>query len=593
MARYVFPSGSVSNSTGAPIVLQAYRSSTSTKPLLDLHSVDGSGDPGLGIYNGEIITTTGGSYSSFYGPEGLSTVYLEGTGVPRFSVSSSAAVTANAWQFKVSDYGAKGDGIVVNDIATTNGSGVITSASGKFTSAHVGKKIMINGAIGSTNIPLVATISSYQSATQVTLGSNATVTTTGLHGVWGTDDTAAIQAALDAAKAYAESHEFYAEVLFDDKKYCLYSGPTQTTSPNYNTQLKFPSPTNNVSRKLEIAMIGVSDNSHLQFWQSTVPSIMGTSLISFLTNAPSTIDSTYGVQSVVGAPTGNVTFSGSFPNLKAVIRNIAVWCPAYTNMTAWDFDWAAGLYMDGCSAHIFATPLQGGGVLLNNLPADVVFQGKIGTGLRTPVVGNNADVWIPSFASEGYSRGIYASEHVRIGNLKTIYNDVAMIIDVGSGLTNQSHGVVVEGWTAEVYNGGLTPNGTGICHVDIRVVTENSASAYDISDTNNVLRGKIEWVNVVDARNIIVTGASKVKVCNTTTNGPGKWASQPSVPASTTAQQNTSWRDAAVTITGGTVTVINVDGTATGLTSGTVIVPAGKNITLTYSVAPSWNWWLL
>jgi hypothetical protein len=40
-------------------------------------------------------------------------------------------------------------------------------------------------------------------------------------------------------------------------------------------------------------------------------------------------------------------------------------------------------------------------------------------------------------------------------------------------------------------------------------------------------------------------------------------------------------------VAGGTVTVINVNGTVTGLTSGTFFVPAGGTVTLTYSVAPT------
>lgn len=76
--------------------------------------------------------------------------------------------------------------------------------------------------------------------------------------------------------------------------------------------------------------------------------------------------------------------------------------------------------------------------------------------------------------------------------------------------------------------------------------------------------------------------------------GPGAWGSQPSVPSSTVAQINTSFRDAAVSIKGGTVTVVAVDGVTCATATGTtVIVPYGKTITLTYSVAPTWAWTLL
>jgi hypothetical protein len=47
-----------------------------------------------------------------------------------------------------------------------------------------------------------------------------------------------------------------------------------------------------------------------------------------------------------------------------------------------------------------------------------------------------------------------------------------------------------------------------------------------------------------------------------------------------------------VQIIGGTVSQVAVDGTNTGLVSGFFRVPSGKTITLTYTVAPTWSWWL-
>jgi len=67
----------------------------------------------------------------------------------------------------------------------------------------------------------------------------------------------------------------------------------------------------------------------------------------------------------------------------------------------------------------------------------------------------------------------------------------------------------------------------------------------------------------------------------------------PAVPASTVALANPFWRDAEVIVSGGTVTQIAVDGANQLITSGTVTVPTGKTIALTYSVAPSWVWKLL
>lgn len=64
----------------------------------------------------------------------------------------------------------------------------------------------------------------------------------------------------------------------------------------------------------------------------------------------------------------------------------------------------------------------------------------------------------------------------------------------------------------------------------------------------------------------------------------------PAIPASTVALTNPFGVDCMVTVFGGTVSAITISGTVTGLTSGAFRVPAGQTITLTYTVTPSWSW---
>lgn len=61
------------------------------------------------------------------------------------------------------------------------------------------------------------------------------------------------------------------------------------------------------------------------------------------------------------------------------------------------------------------------------------------------------------------------------------------------------------------------------------------------------------------------------------------------LPASTTAVRNPLYRDALVTVTGGTFTQVTINGTAAG-TGGTYLVPASASISVTYSSAPTWVW---
>jgi hypothetical protein len=74
---------------------------------------------------------------------------------------------------------------------------------------------------------------------------------------------------------------------------------------------------------------------------------------------------------------------------------------------------------------------------------------------------------------------------------------------------------------------------------------------------------------------------------------PRGHVTSPTVPATTVAATNKSNRDAIVTVTGGTVTVIAVQGATSGRTSGSLIVPSGNTIAITYSAAPTWTWVLI
>jgi hypothetical protein len=125
-----------------------------------------------------------------------------GNGATKVTVSGQlySAVTVTP-----ESYGAKRDGRMITDAAITTGTATLTSASGPFTSADVGKAIHIRNAAAGTNVGLTTTISAYISATQVTLAANAGATVSGQVAVYGTDDTAAWAAAVAAAVAACQA----------------------------------------------------------------------------------------------------------------------------------------------------------------------------------------------------------------------------------------------------------------------------------------------------------------------------------------------------------------------------------------------------
>lgn len=512
------------------------------------------------------------------------------------------STTQQPYQFRPESYGARGNGIVCADVAT-NGTTTITSPTIAAKGA-AGMTVMINGANGAAAAPLVTTIVSL-TGTGAVLANPAGVTASACATVFGNDDTAAINSAIAAASTYAQANDYFAEILFGAKIYMLTSGPTQTTSPAVqNSQIQIPFPAvNGQSQKLVIALTGAGKNDHAEYWESITPNLAGTVLVSTLTNAPSVPNGTFGVQSVVGGPSVGTGFTGSFANTKAVITGISVYVPLLQNMIAWDLGFVAGLHMDGCRAMGFAPAANLAAApaahpYLSDLPPLVAFQSTISRGLRTPVITNNDNTTIPSFAAEGFEVGCLIYDHATIGRLVTVYSDAAVLLDTVAAPSNKANLVSIANWSAENFNGGLLSNsGAGaFLPVDINMTVENAGGAspsYDISDANGTITGRVRWFGNGRTSNApVVTGAAAVQIVNGNL-GPGVWLGTetpavPAAPATGVSQQNTSWRNATVAVTStAAITAATVDGHSVfsgSIAIGGVLylrVPAGHSFVVT------------
>jgi hypothetical protein len=123
-----------------------------------------------------------------------------------FLQSGTGAVT-RTWQdkgrdvFNVADFGAKGDlQSVTSNVTINSGSPNLLVAGGTFVAGDVGKRITVAGAGTAGNV-LATTILTVTNATNIVLASNAATTLSASSQLvaWATDDTAAIQAAITAA----------------------------------------------------------------------------------------------------------------------------------------------------------------------------------------------------------------------------------------------------------------------------------------------------------------------------------------------------------------------------------------------------------
>lgn len=521
-------------------------------------------------------------------------------------INGSSAAGSDPWQFKPEDYGAKGDGKVAL-VSVTSSSSTITSSTPVFTSTAVdgGKNIIICGAQGTPDGPIIDTIDTVISSTQATLTSSTpTVTQSGLAMVFSSDDRTAIDDCIQAATTYALANEYFCQVVLSDKIYGLGSGTYYSNAGSggaiytYFTQVRIPTPdVSGHTRKLEFQLVGPADASHETFWDSQVPNLVSGALVSYSSATPDEA----GLQpSIVGGPLGGAsTGAGGFFNTKVVIKGIQTWQPGWTDMIGFDLNNIAGCRIIGAGSFAFApSTTSGGGV--NPYDAWLSqwwwYSQKNSVGLRVPAPYNNQDTLVESFSVAGLNTGVITGgDGAMFNRVVMVSCDVALKI-TGVGGTN-FHDLIINRMEWENCNSGIyAPDGPGNW-ISVNITMDSEAfagSGYDINDANNILQGTIRWSDTFRSPAVpTINGAANVKVINTALH-QGMWSSAPSVPVSGTAQKNTAYRDAWVNVqpNSATISAIALDGTTlTGMTSGQVRVPSGRAITLTYTGGtPSWQW---
>ena len=129
-----------------------------------------------------------------------------GSGTPNtgtFTTLAASAVQAKLYPWAdITNpaYGAKGDAQLATNCATTNGSAALACTGGSFAAADVGKAVCASAA-GAGGVAFCSTVAAYSSVTTVTMAANASNTASGQSVYWGTNNDAAIAAAIAAAEA--------------------------------------------------------------------------------------------------------------------------------------------------------------------------------------------------------------------------------------------------------------------------------------------------------------------------------------------------------------------------------------------------------
>lgn len=414
----------------------------------------------------------------------------------------------------------------------------------------------------------------------------------GAKGDGATDDTAAIINTINTAVAAGVANGTnYAEVYFPPAVYLVTSAPTTGGSTNGSAQIPLPIIAM-TAQKFVLVLKGTRDATALYHWLQTTPQEAG-AVIRTTYDAGTGLPAT-GEASVLGGPTPHFGYgaSNTWNNMLVTVDGITIEVPDSGDICGFDFRGMAEANI--WSASTLARSTVTGAPSIP--PANWSF------GLAMPQTNNNDNCNIAYFSCEGFVYGLLVYEHVQINSVRLINCFDGLVVWPSSGFPHRNiiTYASIENCIRCVVFASTATMKLDILSLDIEWTT--TGNSLIVSDVHNTAYGTINVgsnggdggasLNTALSGSVGVSGGSHMKVVNTD-QSVGSVAA-PTVPGSTTALQNPFWRDAAVVITGGTVTNITVDGT-TQLTAtpGTVYVPAGRTITLTYSSAPTWAWTLL
>src|SRR5574341_2141174 len=452
--------------------------------------------------------------------------------------NDSRFTTADPWVFDVTAtaYGADGDGQVVGDGAMSSGSAVLTSATAAFTTADVGKSISVKGAAATGVTTLVTTIASRQSATQVTLTaanasggavSNAVV-------IWGTDDTAAIQAAVDAAETYLLTHT-YAQVYFPPRAYVVAGALNNTKSGNGQIVFGVYATTGN---KKILEFRGETDGAAaVRHWQQTVPQFSGSCILSLgvfaSTGAQTTNINADGNPGVISGPNEGFGYgvSAVFSNIMPVLRNLAILTPH----SAYGIGYGAANLWGCANAHVENFGYGTAGTVASP-STDYSSPGTFGTGLSVglllPAPGNNDNVIAKNIScGGGYTYALFLTEHAVVDRYMALYC-WAGLCAVGNyaGSVGSVHAMLVlsasiEACTNEVYIVGVGSGGVGPI-IDINQLSTESSTpniAGNSSAALNAALGKIRLTGLFTESGVTIDSPTGIEIINGQVPRAIKW----------------------------------------------------------------------
>lgn len=343
-----------------------------------------------------------------------------------------------ARQLFVADYGARGDGVTLYDGVFTSGSTTFTSASASFSTGNpsanppipsdVGKSIVLQLSHSSRQ---VLTIASVTNSTTIVLSAEASETsstyTVGIT-TYGTDNTAAIRAAITAASPAG------GEIIFEGGVYLITGVPTDTST--INAVFKIPYAATSGGAAPAFTFRGVGAPQHTTFNPNQRPSVASTVL--YCTNKTVT-GSNAAIFAVVGmnfAPSiPSESYWGSVPTMTS-FENMTIRQPAIPAMNALQFHLAGGLHVNNVRCDL-DVPYH-----------STAFPWASPTGIVTAIIPPSrlSAYWsiIENTSITGYAQGVRITDSLRMDKVvfEACIEAMSQSVDAnGSSPTNATNGM--------------------------------------------------------------------------------------------------------------------------------------------------------
>lgn len=427
------------------------------------------------------------------------------------------------WLFDVTEYGALADCKVIADGSIAATSTTLTSASGGFADAEAGMSVLINRAGASGVTAFQSTILSVTNATTVVLADPAVTTSTNTVVFFGTDDTNACNAAIDAAEAYLAAGASFAEVF--TPRFCALAGALRTNKSGNGLLVFGPLPTDGVKKHL-IFSGPSTGGAAVRHWQQEVPQMAGGGYVAFgvypsIAAQINDINNNGNPAIICGPNEGSgYGVSANYANIIPVVRNLTLMNAhsdfglTYGAVNAW-----------GCAnAHIENVAIGTVGIVpgVDYVSPNLLANG-LSIGLMMPAPGNNDYVFISNLSIQGgYTYAMFLTEHAVVDRYMALYC-WAGIVPVGTyaGSVGSVHAMKVlsasiEACINDVYIYGAGSSGIGPT-IDIDQLSTET-STFNITGTSTAAmeaaKGLIKLTGLFTESGVSVSSPCGIKIVN-------------------------------------------------------------------------------